>query len=286
MKPAHTKSSPNALVVEGGAMRSIFSAGVLDGFLEKHFNPFDMYFGVSAGAYNLATYLVGQAGISLRVFSNIATNKHFINYLRFIRGGHLLDLDWLTQVVQTEYKIDFSNILQPGKSLYICSTDVQTGQAVFVNPTPFNFTEVIKASMALPLLYRNFPIVNGKAMTDGGVADGIPVAEAIRRGAKRVLVIRSRYRDYVKRDTLWHKYIRWKLKNYPALMQTMRERVQRFESTKILLRQPPDGIKILEVCPPEDFSLSRLGRSQKTIRQGYEAGRRLAEETIQLWRAL
>ena len=55
----------NALIVEGGAMRSVFSAGLLDGLLQQRFNPFDFYIGVSAGAYNIVVYLVGKSGLSL-----------------------------------------------------------------------------------------------------------------------------------------------------------------------------------------------------------------------------
>jgi predicted patatin/cPLA2 family phospholipase len=286
MNLSHLEPTRSALVVEGGAMRSIFSAGLLDGFLKNDFNPFDFYIGVSAGAYNLATYLSKQAGLSLRIFCKIASEKQFISYRRFLQGGHLLDLDWLTQTVPTEYELDLHKVLHPDKPFYICVTEVETGEAVYIKPTTGNFTQALKATMALPLLYRRFPIVNGHAMTDGGVADGIPVAEAIRLGAKRILVIRSRHRQYQKRDTLWHKYIRSKLKDYPALTVTMRERVQRFEITKKLMRQPPEGVKILEVCPPEKFQMSRFGRSQQRLLQGYDAGYHLAEETIQLWHAL
>jgi len=267
-------------------MRSVFSAGLLDGFLENQFNPFDFYIGVSAGAYNLAAYLAGAYGIGLRVFRDLATNSNFINYPRFIRGGHLLDLDWLMANTLTDANLDTITVYRHEKPLYICVTDVTTGQAVYFNTTPTNLDEVVKASAALPLLYRGFPEINGRQMTDGGVADGIPVAEAIRLGAKRIMVIRSRPRSYVKSDTLWHKFIRWKLKQHPALTQTMRERVKRFEDVMQLIRNPPRGVKILEICPPEHFSIGRFSRSRRHLQQGYEIGFAQADETIQQWLAL
>lgn len=267
-------------------MRSVFSAGLLDGFLENQFNPFDFYIGVSAGAYNLAAYLAGASGIGLRVFRDLATSSNFINYPRFIRGGHLLDLDWLIANTLTDAHLDTTTVCRHGKPLYICVTDVATGQAVYLNTTPANLEEVVKASTALPLLYRDFPEINGRQMTDGGVADGIPVAEAMRLGAKRLMVIRSRAKSYVKRDTLWHQFIRRKMRHYPALTQTMRERVKRFEDVMQLIRNPPRGVKILEICPPENFSIGRFSRSRKQLQRGYDAGISQADETIQRWRTL
>ena len=286
MKSSYSNTHASALIVEGGAMRSVFSAGLLDGFIEGQFNPFDFYIGVSAGAYNLITYSAGLFGVSLHVFRDLATSSHFINYTRFIRGGHLLDLDWLVQTSLRESKSDPRSIYHHAKPLYICVTDVGTGQAVYVKTTPDNIENVIKASTALPLIYRDFPLINARPMTDGGISDGIPVAEAIRMGAKRIMVIRSRHRDYVKTDSLWHKFIRWKLKTYPALTQTMRERVERFESVLQQIRNPPHGVQILEICPPPNFTIGRFNRNRKDLQQGYETGFNLANGVIRQWLAL
>lgn len=266
-------------------MRSVFSAGLLDGFLEKQFNPFDFSIGVSAGAYTLATYMAGQAGLSLRIFRDIATSKDFISYSRFIRGGHLIDLDWLLREADIHYHLAPEQILHNGKPLYVSLTDVMSGEPVYIKATAELFTQIMKATMALPVLYRDFPVVAGIPMTDGGVADGIPVAEAIRLGATRIMVIRSRHHDYRKHDTLWHKYIRWKLKAYPALQRTLQERVSRFETVINLIRHPPKGVDIIEVCPPDEFHLSRFGQHFQKLQLGYDAGLQLAESIIKRWSA-
>ena len=165
-------SSETALIVEGGAMRSVFSAGLLDGFLDSKFNPFDFYIGVSGGAYNLATYMAGTPGKSLAVFLEFALHKNFISYFRFIRGGHLLDLDWLFNESLADNYLDVNAVFKPGKPLYVCTTKVSSGKPVYINTRPETLKNVIKASTALPLLYRGFPEINGIPMTDGGVADG------------------------------------------------------------------------------------------------------------------
>ena len=84
-----------ALIVEGGGLRGIFAAGVLDAFLEADFDPFNLYLGVSAGANNLSSYVAQQRGRNYRVYTHYALHPEFINVRKYLRGGHLMDLDWL-----------------------------------------------------------------------------------------------------------------------------------------------------------------------------------------------
>jgi len=276
----------NVLVVEGGALRSVFSAGLLDGFLDNTFNPFDCYIGVSAGASNLITYMSETPGKSINAILNLALKKEFISYSRFLFGGHLIDLDWLFKTIFSENHLDLDKVYRHGKSLYVCTTDVNTGKAVYTNTNMENLVPVIKASTALPVLYRGFPTVNGHPMTDGGVADGIPVSEALRIGGKRIMVIRSRPKNYIKQDTLGHKYIRWKLRKYPLLTKKMRARVKIHSEAIGIIRNPPPGVEIMEVCPPESFNIGRFSRNRINLLQGYEAGFTLAHDTINRWTSM
>lgn len=84
-----------ALVCEGGGQRGIFTAGVLDEFMRAQFNPFDLYLGTSAGAQNLSAYICNQPGYARKVIMRYTTKREFFDPLRFVRGGNLIDLDWL-----------------------------------------------------------------------------------------------------------------------------------------------------------------------------------------------
>ncbi len=265
-------------------MRSIFSAGLLDRFLQENFDPFDFYMGVSAGASNLAAFLSGTPRKSLDIYLNFALCKEFINYRRFLRGGHLIDLDWLLAAAFSEEVFDIEAIFGRGKPLYVGLTDVASGKAAYVSIRPDNLVEVVKASTALPLFYRGFPQVDGRMMTDGGVADGIPVRQAIRLGAKRIMVIRSRSDTYRKTDGLEHRYIRWKLRRHPLLVATMRERVKRYEDVIELIRRPPPGVRIVDVCPPYRFAIGRFSRNRDSLLKGYQIGFEAAEKAIARWR--
>ena len=131
-------------------MRSVFSAGLLDGFIDSSFDPFDFYIGVSAGAYNLTAYLNRSPGTSLCIFEQFATNRKFINFWRFLRGGHLIDLDWLESYAFDNQRIAPHTVCRSGKPLCVGITDVTTGGPVYIQATPENSQSVIKASAALP----------------------------------------------------------------------------------------------------------------------------------------
>ena len=279
-------SGKSALVVQGGAMRSVFSAGVLDGFLERRFNPFDFYIGVSAGASNLAAFLSGTPGISLKIFSDFARRPEFINYGRFLRNGHLLDLDWLFEEILAQSLLNFESIYSHARPLYVCITDVVAGRAIYVKSNPENLVQTLKASTALPVLYRDFPAIDGRAMTDGGVSDAIPVARAIALGARKIMILCAHPREHIVKDTLLHRWIRWKIRNYPQLHACMRKRLIQHREARRLISNPPPGVRVIDVCPPHQFSAGRLCRKGEMLHLGYRSGVELAGSAIQRWQSL
>jgi predicted patatin/cPLA2 family phospholipase len=277
--------SSSALVVEGGALRGVFSTGLLDGFLEARFNPFDLFIGVSSGASNLAAYLAGMIGRNKRIYTDYSLRPDFISFPKFLRGGHLLDLDWLWDITIREIRLDLETIYSRAKPFVVVLTDAQTGAAHYKITDAHDLEHVLKASSAMPLLYRAYPEVEGRPMADGGVADSIPVGEAIRRGARRILVIRSRHRDYMKRTGLSEHVMRWHVRRYPLLQQAMTKRAERYNESVALIRRPPAGVSIIEICPPEGFRVSRLSQDRIILQEGYEQGRELAAEAIARWSA-
>jgi len=108
-----------------------------------------------------------------------------------------MDLDWLWEITIREMRLDLSRIYSQGRPFLVGLTNAETGKAVYKPTNADDLEHVLKASSAIPVFYRGFPEVEDHPMTDGGITDAIPVAEAIRRGARRIMVIRSRQRDYV-----------------------------------------------------------------------------------------
>lgn len=275
-----------ALVIEGGAMRSVFSAGLLDRFLQQQFDPFDLCIGVSGGACNLLGYLAGAEGKSLNIYRTVIAHKSFISYRRFLTGGNLIDIDWLTWFIFSNDSLLPANLPLDRRPLLIATTDVDSGQANYVRATRDNLKDALTASMSLPLLYRHFPLLDGRPKTDGGVAAHIPIAKAIALGATRIMVVRSRPREFKKRDTLGHRWIRYKLRRHRCLVATMRQRVALHQCAVTLLQTPPAGIHIVDVCPPQNFTAGRFSRSLRILEQGYASGLNAADHAIREWARL
>ncbi len=272
-----------ALVVEGGALRGVFSTGLLDGFLAAGFNPFDLFIGVSSGASNLAAYLAGMAGRNRRVYLEYSLRPDFVDVPRFLRGGHLIDLDWLWAITIREIRLDLGRIYARPQPFVVVMTDALTGAAVYRPTEARNLEHLLKASSAVPLLYRTYPLVDGRPMADGGVADAIPVGEAIRRGARRIMVVRSRHRDYRKTGGPSDFLIRWHVRHYPQLRRAVAARVGRYNDTVALIRRPPAGVSIVEVCPPPEFRVARLSQDFAVLAEGYDQGRAAAAEAMARW---
>lgn len=285
MTTTNTKQDEcRALIVEGGAMRSVFSAGLLDGFLQARFNPFDFVIGVSGGACNLLSYLTGMQGRSLELYQQVANQPGFISYRRFLQGGDLLDIDWLVTYVFNQFS-DLSTRLPESTPFYITATNVLSGNATFVQANSDNLQTALKASMSLPLLCRQFTPLLGAPHTDGGVSANIPLQQALLQGANRIMVVRSRPRSFEKRDSLGHRYIRFAHRHYPALRHTMRRRVELHQQTLALLQNPPAGIDLVDICPPEHFEAGRFTRNPDHLHTGYQAGLDLASQAMSAWQS-
>jgi predicted patatin/cPLA2 family phospholipase len=272
-----------ALIVEGGAMRGVFSCGILDHFLANEFSPFDSFWGVSAGASNLAAYLAKMPERNLKIYLDYSLRKEFISPSQILRGGDMMNLDWMWNVTLEELGIDKSALKADSRPFFLGVTRQDNGQAEYHTPNVDELAETMKASSALPVLYRNGVLLNGTRYVDGGVSDALPVAEAIKRGAKKIMVLRSQPSSYQKPKGKFSALTKRMLKETPGLIEPMLTREVRYNQTLALIDNPPLGVEIIQVCPPESFKLKRLSRSPVPLRQAYELGIEAGKEAIMRW---
>lgn len=260
-----------AIVVEGGAMRGIFAAGVLDHFLANDYNPYDLAIGVSAGASNLVSFLAKQPRRSYQVITHLATDAQFYSPKRFLKGGNLVDVKWLVHHSEQAYPLD-KKTLFGNTPLLATTTNVATGKADYYAVTPTNLEQVLEATCALPIVYKETPCFSGQCYTDGGVADSIPVIEAYQRGAKEITVVLSHPLSYQmpeRRSALLFKGL---LKRYPMIGQAMAERAKRYNQSLEFIRRPPRDAIVRVIAPPESFAVKRLTMDRALLEQGYNIG--------------
>ena len=271
------EKNKKALVVEGGGMRGVFAAGVLNAFGGAGFDPFDIYLGVSAGACNLASHLACQNNRNFDIIERYSIDGRFINAGRFLRGGHLMDLDWLWEITISEYRLDlkkiFEKLKQQNKKYVIVATSVATGKAAYLEPDEDTLEHYLKVSSSLPVFYRHFLEVQSEKMTDGGVADSLPVREAIRRGATEITVIRTRPATYVKKKSVVSLIYPLIFRDVPLFAEAMKQRPVAYMESVRLIRQPPAGVCVFEIAPPPDIDVGRVTTDIKLLRAAYQTGK-------------
>jgi len=267
----------SALVVEGGGMRGIFAAGVLNAFGNASFDPFDLYIGVSAGACHLASHLAGQYDRNFDITLRYSMTSRFINPWRFLKGGHLIDLDWMWEQTITNYRLNLKHIdnklRTKNKEYLIVVTSIKTGNAIYLYPDENTLEHYLKVSSSIPILYRNILDVNGEKAIDGGMADSIPVREAYQRGATEITVIRSRTAEYVKRETPVSLAIfAWYFRKYPRLVEQFRKRAKNYNESDEFIHNPPKGVHITQIAPPSNLEIGRTTKKEAPLRAAYETG--------------
>ena len=273
-----------AIVVEGGAMRAIFAAGVLDAFADENFFPFDLAIGTSAGACTLASHLAGQRGRNRRVLCGPMTRPRFISPWRLVRGGHVMDLDWLWETLDIEDRLDVEAATsRRGVDFRVVVTDATTGKAAYPRPTAYDLNLLLKASSALPGLYRGPVAVRDRLFVDGGVADPLPVEEAYRLGARRIMVLRTRPAGTAEVSAREAWLASRMVRAYPNLVQAIRGRGAVYTRAAAFISNPPEGCRVVEVAPPRRLRTSRTSHDQQALAADYELGMSLARDAMAGW---
>ncbi|WP_062268758.1 patatin-like phospholipase family protein [Endozoicomonas arenosclerae] len=272
--------SPNktALVVEGGGMRGIFSAGILDAFMDKRYRQFDGFYGVSAGALNLVSFIAGQRGRNLDIYTGACLEPHFISLKRHMKGSNLFDLDWLFDRIRRQHmNIDkFRSNLQ-GKTFTIVTSCASTGYPVYHNfdehfELDHLFT-VLKASSALPMIYRQAIAIEGRNHVDGSLSDPLPVMKAAEDGYQNIFILRSRESQFRKKASSANRLLAWQFRKQPELAELIRQQYSIYnEALENIEQLKQDGITITEIAPDASLSSTRSTRDRARLVSDYHKG--------------
>ncbi len=280
-----TTKTDTALIVEGGAMRGIYSAGVLDEFIAAGFYPFYQVYGVSAGASNAAAYLGRKYGRNYRVITDYCRRPQFKSLRRFLRGGHLIDIDWLWDITEKELDLGLDHIDAVRGRFIVVATDAETGQPEYLTPEKNDIFQAIKCSAAMPIAFRNAVSLYGRQWLDGGVADSLPVREAYERGARNIVVIRSNPASYRKQAYRMRHLFPVILRRYPAVARRLQERHSEYNEALDFIRNPPADCRITELCPPEAFSAGQFTTDMQILDEAYQMGVVDGQTLMRTWSA-
>lgn len=266
------KPQQHTLVIEGGAMRGIFAAGVLDAFIEDDFFPFDSAIGVSAGSTNAIGYLSGAHKRSYRVITDYACREDFMNIRRYLKGGHFADVSWLWHTSVRDIPINLESYFQRNIPLTVVTTSIVTGKPCYFQVNEHNMNEIFPASCAMPVVFREFPPIDDEPMTDGGLTDSIPVIRAYEQGAREITVLLSQPLGFKKKPARFPNLLKPLFAEHPELFKAVTLRTDQYNRALDFIASPPSGVRINIIAPPQNFPVSRFTTDLDSLNMGYNQG--------------
>lgn len=222
--------SKNGIILEGGAMRSVFAAGVLDFFMEEGIEIPNIL-AVSAGAYAGMNYVSGQKGRTVESLIKPLKQEKYLGLSTFFRKGTFFDMDYLFETVPKFLApFDFEAFKNSAKKFLINTIDCTTGKSVFYEDfeSEEKFWTLCRAANSMPFISK-ITKIDGIPMLDGGMSDAIPIAKAMDEGWEKIIIVLTRKADYRKKDRhLYLFFLRLLYGRYPELVKTVGGRAQRY----------------------------------------------------------
>lgn len=268
----------SGLVVEGGGMRGIYTAGVLDFFMEKNIY-FDDCYGVSAGACHLSSYLSKQIGRSLKVTLDYINDKRYCSINSLIKTGDMFGVEMLYNRIPNELVLyDYETFNKFKGNFYSVVTNCKTGKAEYMKIQDMKKDIVtVRASSSLPLLSRIVEI-NGEEYLDGGITDSIPIKKSIEDGHHKNVVILTRDKTYRKSKASFLNIFKMKYKKYPNLIKAIEDRYKMYNDTIDFIEEKRRSGEVFVIQPKGPVNISRVEKDKRKLKALYDEGYNDAKE--------
>ena len=270
------------LVLEGGAMRGLWTAGVTDVMMEHGIEP-DGLIGVSAGAAFGCNYKSRQIGRTIRYNTRFAKDPRYSGLRSLFRSGDYFNAEFGYHIIPYKYDIfDTQTFEQNSMKFTVVCTDVLTGQAVYhdIDHVDYDELEWVRASASMPLVSKVVK-VQGHQLLDGGVADSIPLAYFESQGYDRNVVILTQPKGFVKEPNKLMPIMRIALHKYPHMLKTMDERHVMYNQELAYVAKAEEEGRCLVIHPDEKIPIGHISHDPDEMRHVYEIGRQVGERHIQ-----
>lgn len=270
------------LVLEGGAMRGLWSAGVTDVMMEHGVEP-DGLIGVSAGAAFGCNYKSRQIGRAIRYNTRFAKDARYSGIRSLLRSGNYFNAEFGYHVVPYEYDIfDTQTFEQNPMRFTVVCTDVLTGQAVYhdIDHVDYEELEWLRASASMPLASKVVK-VQGHQLLDGGVSDSIPLEYYERQGFDRNVVILTQPKGFMKEPNKLMPVMRIALRKYPKMLKAMDERHVMYNHELDYVAEAERQGRCLVIRPDGKIPIGHISHNPDEMRHVYEMGRTIGERYIE-----
>ena len=259
------------LVLEGGAMRGMYTAGVLDTFLESDIK-IDGIIGVSAGVLFGVNYLSKQKGRVIRYNKRFINDKRYMGFWSLITTGNIINKDFSFYKVPQELDVfDNETFKKSETEFYATITNMETGKAEYIKLEDlFAQMEVLRATSAMPYVSKIVELDSGKYL-DGGISDSIPVEKCKELGYDKIIVVLTRPLDYRKKkpkEFLAKTFYR----KYPNFAKTLNNRYKMYNETVEKIIDMENKKEIFVIRPSRLVDVKRIEKDPEKLQEMYDLG--------------
>ncbi|MEG1426130.1 MAG: patatin family protein [Oscillospiraceae bacterium] len=265
-------------MLEGGGMRGLFTAGILDFFLDNGIQ-FKSCMGVSAGAAHASSYVCGQSGRARDVSVDYLDDKNYCGLYSLLTTGNFFNTKMVYRTIPQKYyplnQVHFDNSLT---AFYGVVTNCDTGEPEYLRIADVNAQmDVIRASASLPLLSHMVEI-GGKRYLDGGMADSIPLEKSIAMGNAKNVVVLTQALGYQKKPDKLFPIMKVKYRKYPELLAAMQARPETYNRSLEKVAELEKKGEVFVLRPKAPLAVGRLEKDRGKLLGIYELGYQQAEQ--------
>ena len=274
--------SKYGLIMEGGAMRGMFTAGVMDVLMENRIH-FDGAIGVSAGAAFGCNFKSNQIGRVIRYNKKYCKDPRFCSIRSLIKTGDLYGAEFCYTTIPYELDLfDCEAYLNNPMDFYVVCTDVETGKPVYRKCITGRDEDLIwiRASASMPIASRVVE-ATGYKLLDGGISDSIPLEYFESLGYNKNVVILTQPKGYVKKPSKALPLIKASLKDYPNVYKTMQNRHNDYNETISFIEEKEKSGDVLVIRPPEKLPVGRVEHNPDKLQIAYDIGVKTALEQLE-----
>lgn len=269
------------LVLEGGAMRGLFSTGVTDVLMENNIT-FDGAVGVSAGACFGCNYKSGQNGRVIRYNLRFCKNRRYCSIHSLITTGNIFNAEFCYHTIPDELDIFDSQAFENNPmEFFTVATDIETGKAVYHRMSKANYHEFewLRASASMPL-FAEIVGLDGRKMLDGGISDSIPLKFMESQGYGKNIVVLTQPRNFTKSKSKALPLIKVHYRKYPEFVKAFEKRPAMYNNELKYIRKAEKEGRAFVIAPPEKLPIGHIEHEQDRLLEVYRIGRNTAQKQI------
>lgn len=272
------------LVLEGGAMRGLYTAGVLD-ILNENNIKVDGVIGVSAGVVHGVNYVSGQKGRSIRYTLKYRSDKRYMSVHSLLKTGNMVETEFCYHEIPEKLDpFDNEAFMNSGIEFYAVCSNVETGKAEYIKCEDLlRQIDVVRASASMPFVSQIVE-TEGFKLLDGGVCDSVPVKKFMEMGYDRIIVVLTKSKGYIPKPNKPF-LSKKKYSEYPKFVDALITRHLRYSENLRYVNEMEQNGEILVIRPSRTVNISRMEKNLARIWEMYDLGRDDAKEKINEVRA-